>query len=851
MGGSQYDGETLPLTTNEIVFRGSTLRNTDTAIGMIINSGEECKIRMNANKSLRIKTPAMQTISNKIVVMLVFFVILLSLFCTIAYQIWTNNIENDSWYLEGAHLNFSFIIVGFIILYNTLIPLSLYVSLEIIKVGMFLLLKDVDMYDPVSDTPMVCNTTTILENLGQVDYVFSDKTGTLTDNVMRFRKLSVAGYAWLHDVDLQKEAAEKLVLAEKLEKKDKGKGKVIAKKSSMRKKTHRPAIARNDTDLTAGTTERPGYLRRISTTSIWKSSARPAKAQPEFRTEDLLKYIQHKPHSIFTKKAKFFLLSLALCHTCLPEVKEDGEVEFQAASPDELALVRAAQECGYLVIDRAARTITLSIRGATESAEPITETYEILDVIEFSSKRKRMSIIVRFPNGKICILCKGADSAILPRLKLASLAQQKVGEVHRRANKRKSMEVEEALRRMSESSPRNSFSRPSITLSRPSMARSRKSIGAGRPSMASSRMPSIRDELDSWLTRRETDVEMADDLSVYYTPRHSTATPRPSMALGRVSYASTDAASWQEDYIDDLIDEGLVLDDSAVFERCFQHTNDFASEGLRTLLFGYRFIDEQEYVGWKKVYLDATTSLVDRQILIENAGEIIEQNFDLAGATAIEDKLQQGVPETIDKLRRANIKIWMLTGDKRETAINIAHSARLCKNYSEVVILDSTTGEVEQRMATTLLDISKGSVAHSVVVVDGHTLTEIDADETLSALFFDLAVVADSVICCRASPSQKAGLVKTIRTKVNKSLTLAIGDGANDIAMIQEAHVGVGISGKEGLQAARISDYSIAQFRFLQKLLFCARKMELCPDRQIHPRHILEGADVLSGYSTV
>ncbi len=199
---------------------------------------------------------------------------------------------------------------------------------------------------------------------------------------------------------------------------------------------------------------------------------------------------------------------------------------------------------------------------------------------------------------------------------------------------------------------------------------------------------------------------------------------------------------------------------------------------------------------------------------------MIEQNFDLAGATAIEDKLQKGVPETIDKLRRANIKIWMLTGDKRETAINIGHSARICKNYSDIVILDHTTGEVEQVMAATLLDISKGSIAHSVIVVDGQTLSEIDANETLALLFFDLVVLADSVICCRASPSQKASLVKKIRTKVKKSLTLAIGDGANDIAMITDAHVGVGISGKEGLQAARIADYSIAQFRFLQRLLF-------------------------------
>jgi phospholipid-translocating ATPase len=255
----------------------------------------------------------------------------------------------------------------------------------------------------------------------------------------------------------------------------------------------------------------------------------------------------------------------------------------------------------------------------------------------------------------------------------------------------------------------------------------------------------------------------------------------------------------QIEEMDEMVDENLAADEAAVIERCFQHINDFATEGLRTLLYGYRFLDEGEYANWKKGYLDATTSLVNRAQLIEEAGELIEQQLELAGATAIEDKLQHGVPEAIDKLRRAKIKMWMLTGDKRETAINIGHSCRLIKDYSTVTVLDHEIGEVEQSM--------------------GQTLSMINEAEPLNLLFYDLAILADSVICCRASPAQKASLVKNIRKRVKKSITLAIGDGANDIAMIQEAHVGIGITGKEGLQAARTSDYSIAQFRFLTKML--------------------------------
>jgi len=219
--------------------------------------------------------------------------------------------------------------------------------------------------------------------------------------------------------------------------------------------------------------------------------------------------------------------------------------------------------------------------------EQITESYDILDVIEFSSKRKRMSIIVRFPNGKICIFCKGADSAIMPRLKLAPLAMEKKKEVHRRSSARKSMEADQALRRLSEHSPRTSFSRPSMSLSR----RSRKSIGNGRPSMASAKLQPIRDELDSWLKQREHDVDVEagpEDLSAYQSPRTS---------MNRMSFASDRRFSSYDDDMDDIVDEALVLDDSSVFERCFQHIDDFASEGLRTLLFGYRFLDEQEYNG--------------------------------------------------------------------------------------------------------------------------------------------------------------------------------------------------------------------------------------------------------------
>lgn len=649
------------------------------------------------------------------------------------------------------------------------------------------------MYDPVSNTPMGANTTTILENLGQVSYVFSDKTGTLTENLMRFRKMSVAGTAWLHDVDLRRNETQQRQRVNPVN----DKGKQVDGESISTVVGHR-----------ASTTSMP---RRSD--SVWTTHSHSANAQPQLKTDELIRYISQRPNTPFSQKIRHFLLCIALCHTCLPETNADGTIVFQAASPDELALVEAAQDLGIMLVDRPAQSITLRFKN--EDRASTEERYEVLDVIEFSSKRKRMSIIIRMPDGKISVFTKGADSVILPRLNNSKLAMETATAVDRQASIRKSMEQHHALRKFSVNSTRNStgVARATSSVGHRVGIFGRKSTGKRSSSMVrTSRATEDIDPLTPIRGRTSTASGYGND--------NSYGTPRPSRSRPLSMDLLASPVPIQDPY-DVIADESLALSDSAVFERCFQHIDDFASEGLRTLLYAYRIVGDNEYSQWKALYHEATTSLTNRQERIEAAADIIEQGFELAGATAIEDKLQQGVPETIDKLRRANIKVWMLTGDKRETAINIAHSATICKPFSEIYILDATgEGDLSEKIAATLVDVGRGMVPHSVVVIDGHTLGEVEQDDALKVLFFDLVARVDSVICCRASPSQKATLVKCIRDRVPSSLTLAIGDGANDIAMIQSSHVGIGISGREGLQAARISDYSIAQFRFLQKLLF-------------------------------
>uniref|UniRef100_A0A1A9V9K6 Phospholipid-transporting ATPase n=1 Tax=Glossina austeni TaxID=7395 RepID=A0A1A9V9K6_GLOAU len=271
---------------------------------------------------------------------------------------------------------------------------------------------------------------------------------------------------------------------------------------------------------------------------------------------------------------------------------------------------------------------------------------------------------------------------------------------------------------------------------------------------------------------------------------------------------------------DSVIYERLAENGQAFRDVTLTHLEEFAIEGLRTLCCAVAVIPEDVYSDWQTTYHKASTSITDRESKVAEAANLIENNLTLLGATAIEDKLQDGVPETIASLLEAGIFIWVLTGDKQETAINIGHSCRLISPTMDIVILNEesldATREVIHRHSSEL-QTNTNKNCNVALVIDGKTLKyALSCD--LRREFQELCTGCRVVICCRVSPIQKAEIVEMITTST-KAVTLAIGDGANDVAMIQKANVGVGISGVEGLQASCASDYSIAQFRFLKRLL--------------------------------
>lgn len=617
-GFSGVPTKQIPLSPEQMLLRGAQLRNTPWIYGLVVFTGHETKLMRNATAA-PIKRTAVEKQVNVLILLLFALLLILSIASAVGAIVRDSAYASEMKYLllsedsKGKARLFVEDILTFIIAYNNLIPISLIVTIEVVKYQQAQLINsDLDMYYPATDTPALCRTSSLVEELGQIDYIFSDKTGTLTRNEMEFRQASIGGISYNDTIDESKQ----------------------------------------DFGQVGPDGQEVGSQR------TW------AELQSMMNGE--------VPDDGSTAVIHEFLTLLAVCHTVIPE-NRDGRVTFQASSPDEAALVSGAQSLGYEFFVRKPRSIFISVRG-------MEQEFEILNVCEFNSTRKRMSTIVRGPDGKIKLYCKGADTVIMARL-----------------------------------SENQAF----------------------------------------------TDTTMV-------------------------------------------------------------HLEDFATEGLRTLCVAMREIPEQEYRQWSRMYDQAAATIVDRSEALDKAADVIEQNMFLLGATAIEDKLQDGVPETIHTLQTAGIKVWVLTGDRQETAINIGLSCRLISESMNLVIVNEenahdTADLLTRRLAAVKAQRSEGDNEDMALIIDGKSLT-FALEKDIAKIFLELAVMCKAVICCRVSPLQKALVVKLVKKNM-PALLLAIGDGANDVSMIQAAHVGVGISGVEGLQAARSADVAISQFRYLRKLL--------------------------------
>ncbi|OQR94483.1 phospholipid-transporting ATPase [Achlya hypogyna] len=649
------DGKQEAIGVNAVLLRGCTLRNTEFVYGLVVNTGRDTKIMMASQNKKSVKWSNMERRLNTQIMYICGLMVVLCLFGAIGATVWnrkylSNRPAEKAWYLYSSSrdvtvanpvANFFLLFLYFFLLLNSFIPVSLYVSMTSVKFFQaYFMNNDLKMYHAESDTPCQVRTMSLNEELGQVDYVFSDKTGTLTCNIMEFRKCSINGVAYgLGDTEVGLAAKRR---QGKLES-------PLACDLSQHRVVTAPFVNFQDDRL---------FL------------ADPAALAP-------------------------FWEHLAVCHTVMPETSADGSLRLSASSPDEQALVAAAACFGFRFCARAPGEAQVERRDYHDGDALLsTATYKVLDVLEFNSTRKRMSVVAQTPSGSLVLLCKGADTVIYERL-------------------------------------------------------------------AESTNPAVLN----------------------------------------------------------------------VRKKTLEHMETFASEGLRTLVIASAPVDPVFYESWSLQYRRAINDMREIELrregepnAIDRLMEEMEKDLQILGATAIEDKLQDGVPDAIAKLREAAIKVWMLTGDKQETAINIGFACQLLHMDMDLVVIGaddhpdiaSIRARLESANAVPLLE--DGTKEDHGLVMDGETLEL--ALLHCPLLLLSVAQQCAAVIACRVSPAQKAELVQLVKENVPTARTLAIGDGANDVSMILSAHIGVGISGQEGMQAANSADYAIAQFRFLKRLLF-------------------------------
>ncbi|EPS62728.1 hypothetical protein M569_12061, partial [Genlisea aurea] len=682
VGNFDYDRQVYPLDPTQILLRDSKLRNTSYVYGVVIFTGHDSKVMQNATESPS-KRSRIERQMDKIIYFLFSLLVFISFLSSLGFISKTKYDLPTWWYLQvpdkaGLYDPEMPLTSGFyhlitaLILYGYLIPISLYVSIEVVKVlQAYFMNQDIHMYDEETDIPAQARTSNLNEELGQVDTILSDKTGTLTCNQMDFLKCSIAGVPYgVRSSDVELAAAKQMAMEID------GRSQVSTPLSWQKSGLEGGGVP--DIELESVVTSKDEEINKQSIKGF------------SFMDNRLMNgnwFTQPNPDSIL-----LFFRILSVCHTAIPEQNEEtGTFSYEAESPDEGAFLVAAREFGFEFCRRTQSSIYVREKYPSFQ-EPTEREYKVLNLLDFTSKRKRMSIIVRDEDGEILVLCKGADSIIFDRL-------AKNGKVY--------------------------------------------------------------------------------------------------------------------------------------LEETTRHLTEYGEAGLRTLALAYKKIDEAKYTSWNEEFMRAKTSIGgDRETMLEKLADVMERDFILVGATAVEDKLQIGVPQCIDKLAQAGIKIWVLTGDKMETAINIGFACSLLRHgmkqicitamEPDILVQDPKKAAKENIVnqitnATQMIKLEKDPHAAFSLIIDGKTLTHALEDD-MKHQFLNLAICCASVICCRVSPKQKALVTRLVKEGTGKT-TLAIGDGANDVGMIQEADIGIGISGCEGMQAVMASDFAIAQFRFLERLL--------------------------------
>eukprot|EP00347_Sterkiella_histriomuscorum_P021414 403334057 len=587
----------------QLLLRGCKLKNTEWIIGLVVAAGHNTKIMKNTIKLLNKRSFINRDLNIQVVIILA-FQIFLSVLSAIYYVHHnqgkgcdSNSNQLDKTQEDNLNCMNPVTLVFYesllwLIQYNNLIPISLLFSLEFVRFFQsYFIQNDMMMYDEDQMAFPSVQSSQLLEELGQVQIVFSDKTGTMTANVMKLRKIACGEFQYAPIFD---------------EVKDKMRG-------------------------------------QCNFQNHWKEKGQNYE------------------------NIKRFFIALSVCHQL--SVDENTQ-EFYGQSQEEIAILN-----GLRLLDMKIKIqneeITISIINKR------VVKYKILHVLEYTSSRRMMSVIVQDETEEIVLFSKGSDDALIPKINL----KQKKSEEY--------------------------------------------------------------------------------DLMV-------------------------------------------------------QSSQQFATEGLRTLLVTMRVLEQSEF----KQFQIATQ--IDRRqsqaALDQEIYDKLERELTLIGCVALEDRLQEGVDTTIDFIKESGVKIWMITGDKLETAICIGYSSCLLDQDMTMFQL-SRLDNMEEVIDEALSECAINNGEKCLIIV-GDCFSALQSIPDIFEKFMMLAEQVDVALGCRFSPMQKEAIIRAYKKKFPFKLSLAIGDGANDASMISTAHIGIGIKSNEWQQAQRSADIVISKFEHLLPLMY-------------------------------
>ncbi|ORC85930.1 phospholipid transporting ATPase-like protein [Trypanosoma theileri] len=877
------DGELIPLGIEQLLPRGCVIRNTEWVLCVVLYTGKNTKMLLN----LQPKPTKMSLVARRLNYINLFFFILqqvmLFIICGLAV-VWRNShltppegtrsgysVWYIQWFLSRYSPNSLFglrYLTNFVLM-SFLIPLSLYVSLEFNKaIQMILIARDRRMasFDEFSGELRFPRpkTSELNSQLALVRYIFTDKTGTLTQNCMTYvggctatekhderERPGALGEAFLQLVGQQHRESAGMAT--------KGPG-VALTSSSGEKRVLRPHRSTSPFDFDEKKMESEPlfqYLRALSlchsvvcfdrqtvddaaaaSQSVRNSPYPPLALETSVNSMRVSINADAREMNVHERWASHNLgQSLSVLHAStasgvgrflrghtgsaswyvtrhndmhehertatMPrivlEMKDKSKI-YEGQSLDEIALVTAARDNLFALQKRNATH--MYIQAANKMM-----CYEIIAELEFTPQRKLMSILLcRCP-----LLDDAAD---------ADGAEKVENSYHRQKEK----PVQE-VRRQSPPPPREMVLNV---------------LGSQRGFPVNTENGSDEEDEDERRRSRNTtkiftgEPEGLDEDDEEESPYLLLVKGADNSMLEIVNNSNPRNAELKP-----------------VFQRELEA---MAREGLRTLVLGQRYITEREVLEWLPIFNEAQCSMQNRSEKLHSAYALMEKEIDLIGTTAVEDELQEGVPETLKFFLQAEIVVWMLTGDKRETAVTIAGTSGLVDSAYEnsVVHLDvadismnfdsceaaaadpTVQSTLKEQMDAAVLACEEADAIHKgerviVLVVDGRTLDVIFGDKTITSDFFKLGTRCRSAVCCRMTPLQKAKVVRLFQ-KNTRHTALAIGDGANDVSMIQESRIGVGIMGLEGSQAELASDYAIPAFRFLKRLLVVHGRFSLYRD---------------------